>query len=614
MAIPPVNTTRRDNLLFPKETTDPAPRTFEIGMVLGGTVSAGAYTAGALDFLIQALEAWYVNPNPLHRVVITMAGGASGGAVCSGILGLLSSRPVPHVTQDATPAGQEDTPVATGNPLWDLWVNEFRIKRLLQTDDLANDADAGSGAPTHPGDPIQHVPSLVDCSMIDAYAVVLANIGRTPGAPLPYFAAPFRVAVTLANLRGVPYQVAGIPAIPEVDFSGVSYVQHDDYSRFAFPNGASPAQSNTVLGKREDEFWLDPNLAGTGSGFVDYDVLAAHAIASGAMPIGLKARALSRPAEHYHYRPRVRAIKDAPGYEIYWPEPDWSELEQTSDTGIYTFTSVDGGTFNNDPVGVVHTALAGVIGQNPRNSSTANRAMFMIDPLADRPTPIDNVGTSLLSVTKNIISTFVAEARYQTADMVLFGDDDVCSRFQLVPFRKSDNKVGEAALAGTSLFAVAGWCCRDYRVHDFLLGRQNMQDYLRREMILKADNPLFGGWGLGDRQDFACDGLGNRIAIDATTAPGSYYLPILPDKTEIGPIPVPAWPVGKYNPDTLTPMLTARLDAVGQRAVGDNLHGVLAWLIKMFGVPGLVNVVTADIVSGFKDELTKAGLLPTATV
>src|SRR6266581_2015112 len=34
------------------------PQTFEFALVLGGTVSAGAYTAGAVDFLIEALDAW----------------------------------------------------------------------------------------------------------------------------------------------------------------------------------------------------------------------------------------------------------------------------------------------------------------------------------------------------------------------------------------------------------------------------------------------------------------------------------------------------------------------------------------------------------------------------
>ena len=608
MAIPPVNTVRRDNLLFPNKTDDPPPRTFELGMVLGGTVSAGAYTAGALDFLIEALEAWHADPNPLHRVVITTAGGASGGAVCAGILGVLSSRRVVHIKGDATPPGQEDNPVPTGNPLWDLWVNEFRINRLLATGDLDGDADAGSGKPTKPGDPIQHVPALLNTTMIDAAGKGLAEMGRKPdGVRLPYFAAPFRIVVTLANLRGVPYKVLDIPLVQ--DFSGVAYVQHDDFSRFAFPNGASPAQSNTVLGKREDEFWLDPTLAGTGSGFVDYDVLLSHATASGSMPVGLRARPLSRPAEHYHYRPRVRATMAPPGFEVRWPEPDWSDLQDTIATGVYTFTSADGGTFNNDPVALVHTALAGVVGLNPTDSSTAHRAMFMIDPLADKPTPIDNVGTSLVSVVKNIIPTFIAESRYQTADMELFADDKVCSRFQLVPFRKDDDKVGEAALAGTSLFALAGWCKREFRVHDFQLGRQNMQDYLRHELLLKADNPLFDGWTIGDRQDFASDDKGNRIPINNGTPPASYFLPILPDKTGGGRLPVPPWPKGVYNPDTLTPMLKARLNAVVSKIVSDNLSGPIAFLIKLLGVPGVVSTITADVVSSFKDELTKAGLL-----
>ena len=39
---------------FPAKTRDVPPGTFELGLVLGGTVSAGAYTGGVLDFLIEA--------------------------------------------------------------------------------------------------------------------------------------------------------------------------------------------------------------------------------------------------------------------------------------------------------------------------------------------------------------------------------------------------------------------------------------------------------------------------------------------------------------------------------------------------------------------------------
>ena len=34
------------------------PKTFEIGLVMAGAVSAGAYTAGVVDFLIEALDTW----------------------------------------------------------------------------------------------------------------------------------------------------------------------------------------------------------------------------------------------------------------------------------------------------------------------------------------------------------------------------------------------------------------------------------------------------------------------------------------------------------------------------------------------------------------------------
>jgi hypothetical protein len=619
MPIPPRAGGDRLNLLFPVKADPPPPRTFELGLVLGGTVSVGAYTAGALDFLIEALEAWHADPNAPHRVVIKTAGGSSGGAVCSSILGLLSSRPVPHVTADASPSGTMQ--VATGNPLWDLWINDFQIDSLLSTGDIdANqNADAGSGAISAT---VQHVAALLNCQMIDTAAQSLAQLGGKPGQTLPYFAAPFRVAVTVANLRGIPYRIADVPALGagsgSAAFTGTAYVQHDDFAWFAFPNGARPEVTPTSIGKREDEFWLDatalPSAARTG--IVGYDMLAAFGTVSGAMPVGLAARALTRPAEHYHYRPLVRAVADEPlGYRVDWPDPDWSGLPDTA-SGMYAFTAVDGGTFNNDPVALVHRGLCGLVGQNPRGKSDANRAIFMIDPLADAPQPIQPVGKSLLAVAATMVGTFVGASRYLTADMELFADNDVFSRFQLVPFRpasagRGGGRVGETALAGSSLYALAGWCAREFRVHDFLLGRANMQAYLRQELILAGDNPLFSGWSPARREDWAVDASGNRVAITGATAPSAYFLPVIPDTTG-APLPVPDWPVGAYDPSTLAKQLEHRLQTVIDKLVSDNGHGPLPWLIDTFAVPGVVSLVASKVVAGFTAELTAAGLWPRA--
>ena len=67
-------------------------RTFEIGLTMAGAVSAGAYTAGVLDFLLEALEAWYlqraVAPGsvPSHSINLRVMSGASAGALTAAIV------------------------------------------------------------------------------------------------------------------------------------------------------------------------------------------------------------------------------------------------------------------------------------------------------------------------------------------------------------------------------------------------------------------------------------------------------------------------------------------------------------------------------------------------
>jgi hypothetical protein len=330
------------------------------------------------------------------------------------------------------------------------------------------------------------------------------------------------------------------------------------------------------------------------------------------MPVVLASRGLTRPAEHYNYRPNIRLVSEAPGYFVDWPLPDWNCLPDT-DGGVYAFTAVDGGTLNNDPVALVHRALAGLVGHNPQGKSDATRAMLMIDPLSDAPQPISQIGLSMLSAIGGLEPLLVAGARYLTSDMSLFADKDVYSRFQLVPIRNSPAGVplvGEAALAGDGLFAAGGWCAREYRLHDFLLGRQNMQAYLRGELLLAGDNPLFAKWSFDDRANYVSDVHGVRVAITPEATPGSYYLPILPDKTDGGPLAVPAWPVGVFNPDSIRGPLQDRLKAVIDKFVDDNTGGgVLPWLANMLIVPGIATYLANAVIDGFKAELETAGLL-----
>lgn len=75
-----------------QETPEIGRPELEIGLALAGAISAGAYTAGVIDFLMQALEAWEEERDRgarRHRVQIRTLAGASAGAV-TGALGVVA--------------------------------------------------------------------------------------------------------------------------------------------------------------------------------------------------------------------------------------------------------------------------------------------------------------------------------------------------------------------------------------------------------------------------------------------------------------------------------------------------------------------------------------------
>jgi hypothetical protein len=256
----------------------------------------------------------------------------------------------------------------------------------------------------------------------------------------------------------------------------------------------------------------------------------------------------------------------------------------------------------------------------------------MIDPLADQPTPVDPVGFSVVAAVQAMLSTFVGGARYLTSDLDLFQDEDVFSRFQLVPTRAGLDgnpipgdlapgdpgggpAIGEAALAGTDLFALGGWCARPFRVHDFLLGRLNMATYLRRELILRGDNPLFDNWPLPLINDYSLQQDGERLEtpVTAATPKASYFLPVIPMPPDNFNVLPPAWPTGALNPATLQAPIAARADAVLGALRADNMPGFVGWAIALIVLGGVADTIASDIVAGLTKTMTDRKLWPAVT-
>ena len=524
---------------------------FRLGLVLNGTVSAGAWTAGALDFLIEALDLWEDKKRedrergdgrptvPDHELRLGVAGGASGGGVCAALLARAAGWDFPH----ATDAGADSN---RSNPFWRAWVEDLDIGRMLDPSDLS----APGSVPA----------SLLSGAAAEAAAGVV--LGWPNGDLRPrrraWLADPFRVALTLTNLRGVPYRIdfgpdgAGCPRSSH-------YVDHADHALFAFPADADDPGGGPDL--RGDE-----HPVRTPS---DWARFAEFAKATSAFPGCLPARRLRRPAADYDWRGVVLPGEEGRPPRIALRRPAWDALDPPVRPDLsYGFECVDGGALNNQPVELVRTALSGLGGSNPRDPQRADTAVLLLDPCAavprcEQPPPGER---DLLGALGGLAAAWMDQGRFSTSDLLLALDPGVFSRFLLTARRERDGKQrhGRAALATGGMGAFLGFFGRELRAHDYLMGRENCRYFLMHEFVLHEDNPVFRG--------FAARHPG--VAEEYRPSPGERgWLPVIPIAEHLRvPRLLPPWPRGAVDPARLAEPMEERFGLLLRRLLDH--HGV----------------------------------------
>src|SRR4051794_22210612 len=242
---------------------------FEIGLVMAGAMSAGAYPAGVLDFLIQALDQWHEGKRgndprcPRHDVSLKVLAGASAGGMSVAIAAA-------QLCEPHTPAADPRSPGPPDNKLLRSWVRCIDIARLLATSDL--DSDPG-------GD----VRSLLDSTALDEIAAAVFR--REDGPPPPersYLADPLHILLTVTNLQSIPYEVR---FLGERD-NAPRMSMHGDYVHFALGDAGGLGAEVRPLppGRYEEPQWK---------------VLSLSALATGAFPVALAPRKISRRVAEY---------------------------------------------------------------------------------------------------------------------------------------------------------------------------------------------------------------------------------------------------------------------------------------------------------------------------
>ena len=424
--------------------------TFDLGLVMAGAVSAGSYTAGVIDFLLEALDAWeeakenekHLPPEnrtvPYHQVRIKVIAGASAGGMTAAMMAASFRNRCCGIARKSS-----------GSLMKDCWVDKIDIDYLLNSDDMRE--NKGS------------IRSLLDSTRVaqiadEAFAFEPA---QREWQPLAYVDEKLKLYLTLSNLRGLPYEfnIAG-----ETGFK-YGMMKFTDYEE-ATINRDTTAQE-----------WLRVKDA---------------ALATGAFPVGLSARLIHRDPKEYRRRSKEDNL-------------DFISVK-FDDQATYSFACVDGGVFNNEPLELARRALYACSAQaqteakvreniirdcskpasqpaedsagseHQRYVSTLRQSLILIDPFPNAAA-VDNGNDEedslkITNVIVRLITALRRQAVFKPEELLVAAHRRIYSSFMIAPVRYTTRGLkADYPIASGFLEGFGGFFLKKFRQHDYELGR-----------------------------------------------------------------------------------------------------------------------------------------------
>ncbi|MBI5914321.1 MAG: hypothetical protein HY842_03025, partial [Bacteroidetes bacterium] len=509
------------------------PPIFRLGIVMAGAVSAGAYTAGVMDYLFETLELWEqkkrinrrillecgddweaakkhedFDPSiPMHQVVLEALAGASAGGMTAGITALSMFEGF-HFYQEDSPDKN------ASNRLYASWVNlndqpgSPTFEQMLDTTDIDEDGT---------------VSSLLNSKPIDIIADQLDNIKVNQQLDdLGYVSPDLNLILTLCSLRGIPIDISfntrtvELPTkeestkmvVPKTEIAPTTPAHrmflHKGVGQFSFFKGTA---------RQLEEHVLPIDLAVPEHRRMIIEV----AKATGAFPMGLKHRVLEMPDGRY-VSAQVRRLFGMERQDRFKVPVD---LDRP-----FRFVAVDGGAINNEPIGEVDNILEDLFDQDCKNGIATeahkNFGIIMIDPFPDFESPEEvESKESLTTIPGKLLGALRRQAMLKEGDIRRGFRGVDYTRGLIFPRKKNANGEGyrKFAIACASLDGFGGFLSREFREHDFLLGRRNCQSFLRKFFTVPETSPILGDWTPEMRE---------RCAVQYGAVEG-YFFPIIPD-------------------------------------------------------------------------------------
>lgn len=462
-----------------------------IGLALAGAITAGAFTAGVLDYLFNTLKLWEkeYKKNPVNvpepNIVIDVITGSSAGSIvaAAALLSLVTNK----MNSPLNGGILDDKVNSYDNLLYHIWVNlglekgDRIMDKLLSTEDLENGK----------------MKSLLNSKFIedlvdDVQKIVEEN--NTKDFKLPSYINPnLEILMTLSNLRGINIDLKIASDIDDVSQT-MSY--HKAFAHFGINKSNEPQERAKRI--------LPLSIDSQGN-FIkqELETFLMCTRASSAFPLALRSVPIILENTDY-IRNNLKAIFN---YNDKVVIPEYKDG--------YEFLAVDGGMTNNEPLAETYRILEEKLGKEEARLAKT----ILIDPFPSihKDDEFNIEKDDMLSIVMPLYKTLRNQTLFKEKDLLTLLSDDN-SKTMIWPTRKS-NKTGETtyknAIASGGLGGFAGFLHRDYRRHDYSLGMKNCQNFLR---YIFTQAPEKSGW------------TGSMVEkFEYTSEDGIKRLPIIPD-------------------------------------------------------------------------------------
>ncbi|MCU0446908.1 MAG: patatin-like phospholipase family protein [Microscillaceae bacterium] len=426
---------------------------FKIGLIMAGAVSAGAYTAGAISFLFEALDKWYQAQKEGHNV-------PSHKVNIQTLAGSSAGGMCTAMTAAAIVRGDMGL-------LKEAWVDQIDIKHLLDNSDLINESN---------------INSLLNSEKLDKIAELIIKIDtKDDDKWFDFLSDELNIFLAATNLDGIKSNIM---------FNDVNnlytLINHRVQAKFTLLNPKSPFNQYNNNGNRYLHY-KSPNQ--------NWQYFKEWALASGAFPIALKSRFVNI------LKPEL--IDNYLSLGEYVNVPNFRD-----------YLCVDAGVTDNEPIKPALESLGLKAGEKV-DANQSKAAIIMLDPFPNEPN-IDNDNhkhQDIFSIIGYLITTLRNQAKFKPEELLLAMDNNDFSRFIIAPKRASANRRIGNFMASGALEGFSGFFEKEFREHDYQLGRKNCQKFLLEHFRLPKEHQLFNDW----EKD-----LINKYIIE------NKYLPIIP--------------------------------------------------------------------------------------